>query len=68
MTAIPQDARSADALCEPGTDQAALELLCGFSLVLALEERAAHVDSTGEALGLLQEAVLDTIDVIEGAA
>jgi hypothetical protein len=67
-TAIPQAARSADAICPAGTDAAALELLCGFVKVLAMEEHGADVDSTREALGMLLEAVLDTIDVLEGTA
>jgi hypothetical protein len=67
-TAIPQAARSADAICPAGTDAAALELLCGFVKVLSMEEHEADKDATGEALGLLMEAVLDTIDVIEGHA
>jgi hypothetical protein len=65
-TAIPQAARSAEAICEPGTDAAAQELLCGFVRVLAQEEHGAHVDSTRDSLGALMEAVLDTIDEIAG--
>jgi hypothetical protein len=67
MTATPQAARSADAMFAPaGTDAAALELLVGFSQVLAREEHGAHVDKTRDSLGVLLGAVLDTIDEIAG--
>lgn len=68
MTTTPQAVRSADAICPAGTDGAALDLLYGFARVLEAEARDANVDSTREALGYLQEAVSDTIDVIEGVA
>jgi hypothetical protein len=67
MTATPQAARSADAIFAPaGTDAAALELLIGFSRVLAIEEHGSHVDATRDSLGALQEAVLGTIEEIAG--
>lgn len=67
-TTTPQAVRSADAICPAGTDGAALDLLYGFGRVLVEEAKGAHVDSTREALCCLEEAVSDTIDVIEGVA
>jgi hypothetical protein len=67
-TAIPQAARSAEAICEPGTDAAALELLYGITGALMREEKEAHVDSTRETLMVIGEFISDSIDLIEGTA
>jgi hypothetical protein len=67
-TPIPQAARSAEAICEPGTDSAALELLYGISGALMREAKEAHVDATRDELETLCEFMSGTIDAIEGTA
>jgi hypothetical protein len=57
-----------EAICEPGTDAAALELLYGITGALMREEKEAHVDSTRETLMVIGEFISDSIDLIEGTA